>query len=62
MPLTPATDSRFIFGVPDQTDDYQLSNNRGVAPLITQSLMLIDFVDNDSATYGCEATNGAGDF
>ena len=59
MPLTRATDSRFIFGVPDQTDDYQLSNNRGVAPLITQSLMLID---SDSATYGCEATNGAGDF
>ena len=44
----------------NQTDDYQHSGIYGVAPLVSRTLMLAGFEDDDSGIYSCEATNGVG--
>ena len=60
IPLSSISEPRLTISMPDQTDDFRLSDNRGVAPLITRTLMLAGFEDDDSGTYSCEATNGVG--
>ena len=60
VPLSSISEPRLTISMPNQTDDYQLSGNRGVAPLVSRTLMLAGFEDDDSGIYSCEATNGVG--
>ena len=60
IPLSSISEPRLTISMPDQTDDYPLSDNRGVAPLVSRILMLAGFEDDDSGAYSCEATNGVG--